>query len=68
MGPLEGDFAIMAGKSAFIINMLALHGLQAKVLYLFLNKTNLDRGLDNFVDSFRYFNRNGIHFIHLITI
>jgi hypothetical protein len=32
MGPLEGDFAIMAGKSAFIINMLALHGLQAKVL------------------------------------
>ena len=36
MGPLEGDFAIMAGKSAFIINMLALHGLQAKVL----NKQN----------------------------
>ena len=32
MGPLEGDFAIMAGKSAFIINMLALHGPQAKVL------------------------------------
>ena len=34
MGPLEGDFAIMAGKSAFIINMLALHGLQAKVLII----------------------------------